>query len=352
MKTLAIETSCDDTSLAIVNNNDWVFQIEKIVMYSQIQQHIPYGWVLPEVASRLHSEKIVALINEIWLAEIEKVDFISVTTKPWLPGSLVVWRTTAHLLSEFYNKPLIEINHIHGHIFSILLERWIEDLELPLVVLTASWGHNDLYVVNKTNSNNINEENTEKVWPFIVKKIWYTLDDAAWEAFDKVSKMLGGPYPWGPWISEKALQSKGNESVQFKRIFLPIKDGQFFEFSFSGMKSQVSHLLDKYKNEWKSLIEQDICDVAYEFQEATVETLWKRLMKAAKLYWAKTVAIAWGVSANKRLTQYVEWLVDERNNSEYAEKNGLSVRFIHPAKNLYSTDNWAMIWVAWLLMNL
>ena len=148
MKTLAIETSCDDTSLAIVDNNDWFFNVEKIVMYSQIQQHIPYWWVLPEVASRLHSEKIVALIQEIWLKNIENVDFISVTTKPWLPWSLVVWRTAAHLLAEYYHKPLTEINHIHGHIFSILLERKIEDLELPLVILTASWGHNDLYVVN------------------------------------------------------------------------------------------------------------------------------------------------------------------------------------------------------------
>ena len=104
MKTLAIETSCDDTSLAIIDNDDWIFNVEKIVMYSQIQQHIPYGWVLPEVASRLHSDKIVALIQKIWLENIQNVDFISVTTKPGLPGSLVVGRTAAHLLSEYYHK--------------------------------------------------------------------------------------------------------------------------------------------------------------------------------------------------------------------------------------------------------
>ncbi len=360
MKTLAIETSCDDTSLAIVDNDDWIFNVEKIVMYSQIQQHIPYWWVLPEVASRLHSEKIVALVNEIWLENIEKVDFISVTTKPGLPGSLVVGRTTAHLLAEYYHKPLTEVNHIHGHIFSILLERKIEDIQCPLVILTASWGHNDLYVVTKKphptplllgegNSKAVGEDNTEQVGPFYVTKIWYTLDDAAWEAFDKVSKMLNGPYPWWPWISAQALKWKPNEKFQFKRIFLPLKDDQIFEFSFSWMKSQVLQLLSHIEKEWKTLTEQDICDIAYEFQEATVETLWKRLIRAAKMYGAKTIAIAWWVSANKRLAEYVQELADEWNNSDYAEKKWLHVDFVHPVKNLYSTDNWSMIWVAGLL---
>ena len=349
MKTLAIETSCDDTSLAIVNNNNWTFNVEKIVMYSQIQQHIPYWWVLPEIASRLHSEKIVSLINEIWLKDIENVDFISVTTKPGLPWSLVVWRTTAYLLSKYYNKPLIEINHIHGHIFSILLERKIEDLELPLVVLTASGGHNDLYVVNNELNDQLNWLITEKVWPFYVTKVWYTLDDAAGEAFDKVSKMLGWPYPWWPWISEQAKKWKHNENLQFKRIFLPLKDDKIFEFSFSWMKSQVLQLLSHYEKEWKSITEQDICDIAYEFQEATVETLWKRLIKASKMYWAKSIAIAWWVSANKRLREYIEKEIKDWNNSEHANINWLNVKFLHPIKNLYSTDNWAMIWVVWLL---
>ena len=351
MKTLAIETSCDDTSLAIINNDNWVFNVEKIVMYSQIQQHIPFWWVLPEVASRLHSEKIVALIQEIWLENIEKVDFISVTTKPGLPGSLVVGRTTAHLLAEYYHEPLIEVNHIHGHIFSILLERKVEDLEFPLVILTASWGHNDLYVINREIKDELKNLDTEQVWPFYVTKIWYTLDDAAWEAFDKVSKMLGGPYPWWPWISAQALKWKHNENFEFKRIFLPLKDDQIFEFSFSWMKSQVLQLLSHIEKEWKTLTEQDICDIAYEFQEATVETLWKRLMKAAKMYWAKTIAIAWWVSANKRLTEYVENEVQEWNNSDYAEKKWLHVDFVHPLKNLYSTDNGAMIGVVGLLMS-
>ena len=351
MKTLAIETSCDDTSLAIINNDNWIFNVDKIVMYSQIQQHIPYGWVLPEVASRLHSEKIVALIQKIWLENIRNVDFISVTTKPGLPWSLVVGRTTAHLLADYYHKPLTEVNHIHGHIFSILLERKVEDVQCPLVILTASWGHNDLYVVNREKKDELSNLDTEQVWPFYVTKIGYTLDDAAWEAFDKVSKMLWGPYPWWPWISAQALMWKHNEKFEFKRIFLPLKDNQIFEFSFSWMKSQVLQLLFHIEKEWKTLTEQDICDIAYEFQEATVETLWKRLLRAAKMYGAKTIAIAWWVSANKRLAEYVQELVDEWNSSDYAEKKWLHVDFVHPVKNLYSTDNWAMIWVAGLLMD-
>ena len=350
MKTLSIETSCDDTSLAIVNNDNWMFGVDRIVMYSQIEQHIPYWWVLPEVASRLHSEKIVALIREIWLKNIEDVDFISVTMKPGLPWSLVVGRTAAYLLSEFYKKPLVEVNHIHGHIFSILLERKIEDLELPLVVLTASWWHNDLYVVDKELNEMLMGLETEKVWQFYVTKIWYTLDDAAGEAFDKVSKMLGWPYPWWPWISAQALKWRHNEKFQFKRIFLPLKDSQIFEFSFSWMKSQVLQLLSHIKNEWKDLSEQDICDIAYEFIIVT-DTLRLNLLKAAKMYWAKTIAVAWWVSANWRLSEYVENEIKEWNNSEYASNNWLNVKFLHPVKNLYSTDNWAMIWVVWLLMN-
>ena len=370
MKTLAIETSCDDTSLAIVNNENWTFNVEKIVMYSQIQQHIPFGWVLPEIASRLHSEKIVSLINELWLNEIEKVDFISVTVKPWLPGSLLVWKTTASLLAEFYGKDLVEVDHIHWHIFSIFLERKIEEIRFPLVILTASGGHNDLYVVNKfdnilswkpsdlEDSKNINRvsnsfemtENTEKIWPFCVIKIWYTLDDAAGETFDKVSKMLGGPYPWWPWISTQALKWNPNKKFELKRIFLPLKNDQIFEFSFSWMKSQVLQLLARYKKEWKTLTEQDVCDIAYEFQESIVETLWKRLIKAAKMYGANTIAIAGWVSANKRLIEYVETLINERNKSDYAIKNWLNIDFVYPVKNLYSTDNWAMIGVAGILM--
>lgn len=337
MKTLAIETSCDDTSLWIINDENGIFTVEKLIAYSQIQEHNQYGGVLPEIASRLHSEKIVRLLQEIGWEEIKKVDFISVTTHPWLPGSLIVGKAAAHLLSAYFQKPLKEIHHIHGHLFSLLLEKKKEDLIFPMVVLTASGGHNDIYLVQKEQHSELTEY--EQLNDFLIYKIGYTLDDAAWEAFDKVSKMLGGPYPWGPWISSEAGKGKPNEAFHFKRIFLPMKDEKFFEFSFSGMKSQVSFLLDKREKEGKSLTDQEISDLAFEFQEAMVETLGKRLLKAAKLYGAKMIGITGGVSANQRLIDYLQ--------TEIQSLSG--IQFIYPKKKVYSTDNAAMIGVVGLL---
>ena len=147
MKTLAIETSCDDTSLAIVSEENGNFQVEDILAYSQIQEHQKFGGVVPELASRLHSEKIIAILQSLGLERIKEVDFISVTTEPGLPGSLVVGKTVASLLGEFYQKEVVPVYHIWGHVFSILLERNIQDLKLPMVILTASGGHNDIYLI-------------------------------------------------------------------------------------------------------------------------------------------------------------------------------------------------------------
>ncbi len=340
MRTLAIETSCDDTSLAIVNNNNWTFEVEKILAYSQISEHQKFWWVVPELASRLHSEKIIALLQTIGLDEIPNVDFISVTTQPWLPGSLVVWKTVGYELWAFYNKEVIPIHHILGHMFSILLERKLEDLAFPLVILTASWGHNDIYVVEEENNrvNSFPEEYPSFNFAgFTVTKVWHTLDDAAWECFDKVSRMLWGPYPWGVWISQKAAQWKKNPNVNFKRIFL---SHDKFEFSFSWMKSQVTFLLEKLKKENIQIDEQMTCDIAYDFQEAVVEVMAKKLLHAWEVYWAKTLWLAWGVSANNRLCEYIQ---------ELLEKKHISTPFLTPAKKVYSTDNWAMIGVVWLL---
>jgi len=138
MKTLAIETSCDDTSLAIISYDNNTFNVEHLLAYSQIADHQKYGGVLPEIASRLHSEKIIAILQNIGRKNIEEVNFISVTTHPGLPGSLVVGKSVATMLSEYFHKPLIEVNHIHGHIFSILLERNLTDMTYPMVILTAS----------------------------------------------------------------------------------------------------------------------------------------------------------------------------------------------------------------------
>lgn len=138
IKTLAIETSCDDTSLSIVSFDGEVFAVEQLLAYSQIDDHQKYGGVVPEFASRLHSEKIIAVLQKIGRDAIAQVDFISVTTHPGLPGSLVVGKAVAHFLARQFAKPLEEVNHVYGHLFSLFLERNVKEIQLPMVVLTAS----------------------------------------------------------------------------------------------------------------------------------------------------------------------------------------------------------------------
>ena len=357
MKTLAIETSCDDTSLGIISFDGKIFTVDKLLAYSQVSDHQKYGGVVPEIASRLHSEKIISVLENIWRDEISKIDFISVTTHPGLPGSLVVGKATANLLSEYFQKQLIEVNHIYWHIFSLFLERKINEIEFPMVVLTASGGHNDIYLIRNDKLEIINEEwkiKKAKCWmlnakcqkfQFKIEKIWNTLDDAAGECFDKVARMLGWPYPGGQWISDKAKKWKTNSDFQFKRIFLS-KDK--FQFSFSWMKSQVSYLLKKLEKKWIKLIEKIICDIAYEFQEAVVEVLAKKLIRAWIKYDAKTLGIAGGVSANERLRNYLNEKLEMWNVK--CEMWNDKVKTIRPMKKIYCTDNAGMIWVAWIIM--
>ena len=338
MKTLAIETSCDDTSLALVNYEDWSFKVEQLLAYSQIQEHQKFWGVVPELASRLHSEKIIALLQTIWFDKIQKVDFISATTQPGLPGSLVVGKTVAYELGAFLGKEVVPVHHIVGHIFSILLERKPEELSFPLVILTASGGHNDIYLIEKREDAESRQGfSSFEFSGFRITKVGWTLDDAAGECFDKVSRMLGGPYPGGLRISQKASLGKPNPLVQFKRIFLAHEK---FEFSFSGMKSQVSFLLEHLERDWIALTDELVCDIAYEFQEAVVEVLSKKLIQAGEHFGAKALALAGGVSANTRLCNAIP---------ELLSKKQLACPFFIPVKKVYSTDNGAMIGLAGLL---
>jgi len=370
MKTLAIETSCDDTSVGIVDFDGQIFTVDALLAYSQIDDHQKYGWVVPEFASRLHSEKILEVIKNIGLEKIKDVDFISVTTHPWLPGSLVVGKAVAALFSTYFHKPLVQVNHIYGHLFSLLLERNVHDIQFPLVVLTASGGHNDIYVVmngewrmenGEWKNQNLEMERRE-FGGYIIARVGYTLDDAAGECFDKVARMLGGPYPGGQWIGEKALLSQKSirskahkvedqtkktdftdlepfdlKDFHFKRIFLS-KDN--FEFSFSWMKSQVSFLLKQLEKKWISLTEELVCDIAYEFQEAVVEVMIKKLVRAGIAFDAKTLWLAGGVSCNDRLREYLQ---------SYAQDKMPEAAVLRPTKKVYSMDNAAMIGLAGIL---
>ncbi len=237
---------------------------------------------------------------------------------------------------------MYEVNHIHGHIFSLLLERNLDEFQFPMVVLTASWGHNDIYLIT------IQEKK------FHIEHLGKTLDDAAGECFDKVSRMLGGPYPWWLRIGEMALKHKKrleefgfcnkcelvSSGISFKRIFL---GRESFDFSFSWMKSQVSILLKQMNEKNMPLTEDLICEIAYEFQEAVVEVLAKKLVRAWIKYEAKTLGISGGVSANDRLWEYANGLIKHKN---YINQNFALVK---PTKKVYSTDNAAMIGAAGIL---
>jgi len=338
ISTLAIETSCDDTSLAIVTWDGKLFETKKICAFSQIKTHEKYGGVVPEIASRLHSEKILPIIEEIGHNEIAAVDFITVTAKPWLPGSLLIGKTSAFLLGEYFDKKVVEVDHIHGHIFSLWLERDPDEIKFPMVVLTASWWHNDIYLVTNEEDNVLDEANFS-LSGFHILKLGWTVDDASGEAFDKVSRMLWGAYPGGPWISKMAkdppwdwTQGLGSGKF-FKRIRLD-KDG--LDFSFSWIKSQVNNLLRKIKRGWQELTEDMKSVIAYEFQESVVDVLVTKLLHAWKKYDSKTVAICGGVSANQRWWEELQITNDELQIADIVLK---------PVKILYSTDNAAMIGV-------
>ena len=353
MKTLAIETSCDDTSIWIVNFDWTTFTVDKLLAYSQVKEHNEFGWVVPEIASRLHSEKIIAVLNNIWWDNIAQVDNICVTTHPWLPWSLVVWQTVAALLAEYYHKPLIPVNHIKWHILALFLERDIYSFEFPMAVLTASWWHNNIYIIQWDN------DKTDWKFNFQLEKIGQTLDDAAWECFDKVSRMLWWPYPGWVWISQQAAKWHPNKAFELRRIWL---DSDKFEFSFSGIKAQINQIIRKQEEKlWRTeniFSEQEICDIAYEFQESVVEVLWKKLVKAAIKYDSKTIWLSGGVSANDRLKEYILWLLE---NKTWLKNQFIEVKWspewymefcpklFTPIKKVYCTDNAAMIGVAWNL---
>ncbi len=343
MKTLAIETSCDDTSISIVSLENNNFVVKKLISYSQIKEHNKYWWVVPEIASRLHQEKIIQVLEKIWFDEIKNVDNISVTSHPWLPWSLLVWITTANFLSSYFNKPLKKINHIYWHIFSLFLERNVDDFKFPILVLTASWWHNNLYFIEKNWSE-------IKLSNFNIKQLWKTLDDASWESFDKVSRLLSWPYPWWPRISKIAkkyienksdyssLLNKLNESFPniwkwtfFKRIKI-----EGYDFSFSWMKSQVYNLLKKLEHKNIEITDKIREIIAYEFQECAIDILIEKIKKWTNNLNIKTIWISWWVSANDRLFEKIQLEIQ-------------NVKIIRPIKKIYSTDNWAMIWAVWII---
>lgn len=327
MKILAFETSCDDTSIAIFEDDKLLAMSTK----SQIKIHNITGWVVPEVAAREHANNIFDVLNEV-LEEVNislnDIDYIWVTKSPWLLPSLITWTSVAWTISTVLNKKIISINHIEAHIFSNFLERKETDINFPLVCLTVSGWHNDIYFM-------------KDMWN--LEKIWSSWDDAGGEAFDKVAKMMWLWYPGWPIISEYAEEyyphpnplPEGEGIKQkkelFPRVWLVKKE---FNFSFSWLKSSVKREVDRrIKENWELTLE-DQKEIAYEFENAITEVMVYKLINAAKEKWVKTIMLAWWVSANNKLKNLLKI---------EAEKEWLT--FIFPTKNIYSMDNAAMVWI-------
>jgi N6-L-threonylcarbamoyladenine synthase len=315
MYILSFETSCDDTSIAIFKDNLLVAMDTK----SQIKEHTKTWWVVPEVAARLHANNIFLVLNNvlkiswIWLNQI---NYIACTNDPWLLPSLLVWLTVAKTLSKILKKPLILINHIKAHIFSNLLERNINEIKFPCICLTVSWWHNEIYLWKDL---------------FKLKLIWETLDDSAWEAFDKVSKMMWLWFPGGPIISKLSSEYKKNFKWIFPKVLL---EKNSLNFSFSWLKSAVKRNIDNRIQEKWTLSKNDKKEIAFEFEEIVTEILMHKLFLAAEKYKIKSLVLAWWVSANEKLKNKI---------SLKSKQNWYN--FIAPVKNLYSQDNAAMVWI-------
>ncbi len=318
MKILAFETSCDDTSIAI-------FEDDKLIAMdtdSQISIHNKTGWVVPEVAAREHANNIFkVLTNVLKKAKItlKDIDYIWVTTNPGLLPSLLTGTTVAWTISIVLNKKIIPINHIEAHIFSNFLEREEKDIEFPLVCLTVSGWHNDIYYMNSM---------------FDIEKLGASLDDAGWEAFDKAAKMMGLEYPGWPVISRLSEEYElewWKDTWLFPRVWLVKRD---MNFSFSGLKSSVKREVDRRKAEKWELTFEDQKEISFEFENAVTEVMAWKIIEAAKQKWVKTIMLAWWVSANTKLKNKINKL----SKKEW-------FKFIFPIKNLYCMDNAAMVWI-------
>ncbi len=317
MKILGIETSCDESACSIVE--DGVSVLANTVA-SQIDIHTKTGGVVPEVAAREHVINMLPVLDECLLqAELgwDDIDAVAVTRGPGLISSLIIGTETASVISYVKKKPLIPVQHIVGHVYSNWLEAETE-VQFPILVLTVSGGHNELLLMRDHNQ---------------FELVGETRDDAAGEAFDKVSRILGLGYPGGPKIANAALS--GNE----KAFDLPrsMLEKDSLDFSFSGLKTSVLNEFKTYvasnniKNQ-EELPDKFRNDLAASFQKAVNDVLSNKVMRAYDMFdFVKEVHLAGGVSANLELRKLL------------IEKLPTTVKFRHPSSIKYCTDNAAMI---------
>lgn len=318
MIVLAFETSCDDTSVALVQSPNKVLAVRSA---SQDQLHEPFGGVVPEIASRNHTLSILPLV-EACLSEanisVDQIDLLAVTSRPGLIGALMVGVVTAKTLALAWNKPLVGVNHLVGHLYAPFLQSESGQGPFPppeFLALTISGGHSALYRVAKFDHFELLGE---------------TVDDAAGEAFDKLAKMVGFGYPGGIHV-DRAAQTGNAEAFKFPRPFIL---EERLDFSFSGLKSSAHRLISQMSPEDVLKNRADICA---SFQEAVVDSLLAKLQAAQKKTGIQLVVLTGGVSANSRLRQRAQ---------EWAQSVGVNL-ITPPLK--YCTDNAAMIGLAGLL---
>ena len=298
---LAIESSCDETACAIIDED---YKVYSSVVSTQIDVHRLSGGVIPEVASRMHTEVISYVIKKALDdsgLKMDDIDVIAYTAGPGLIGSLHIGGVAAKTLAFFYNKPLIAIHHLKGHIF---INNLVRKMEYPLLAMIVSGGHTELVIMKDDNSYDI---------------IGTTLDDAVGEAFDKVARVMGLEYPGGPKIDALAKLGK-------HRYDLPTPKVDGYNFSFSGLKNATIQIYHKAMEKGEEIVKEDL---AYDFQETALNFLMNKALKALEEYDVKMVVLAGGVACNSRLRALAE------------EKISSCDLILPPLK--YTTDNALMI---------
>ncbi len=308
---LGVESSCDDTSAAIIKDG---YLLSNVISSQAV--HSAYGGVVPELASRAHQQNIIPTIHQaIKVAGIDKHDIsaIAYTRGPGLIGSLLVGTSFAKGFSLALNVPLIEVNHLQGHVLAhFIKEKGVESHvpEFPFLCLLVSGGNSQIILVKS---------------PYDMEIIGQTIDDAAGEAFDKCAKVIGGPYPGGPYVDKLAKEGSA-KAFDFAKPHIP-----GYDYSFSGLKTSFLYQVRDFMKEDPDFIEKNRADLCASFQRAVVETLMNKLWRAAKDLKINRVAVAGGVSANSGVRGAFQ---------DYADKYGWDI-FL--PKFSYTTDNAAMI---------
>ena len=309
---LGIETSCDETGIGIVKGNTLLSD----VLASSVEEQARFGGVVPEVASRAHVEAMIPILQKCVInagIKLKDLDAIAVTSGPGLAGALVTGVAAAKALSVVLDKPIYGVNHLAAHVAVDTLENG--DLPRPCLALLVSGGHSSLLQVDNIT--------------FKVNSLGKTLDDAAGEAFDKVARVLGLPFPGGPWI-DKAAQCGDPSSIEFPQGLMSKEDliTHKFDFSFSGLKTAVARWVEAWQKTGEII---PVSDVAASFQEAVVEVLVKKTLLAAKETGIDTIIVGGGVAANSRLRSMI---------TQKAQEHKLLVRIPKPS---LCTDNGAMV---------